>query len=313
MLLEPIAVPSPTFSIIVVNHRTLEHTRRCLDSIRRNSEGDNLELIVVDNDSQDASVEYLRQQHDIRLIERKSGLRHGPRDHGESLNVGLEQACGDYIVVMDSDVIIFRQGWLLELHAILVREGAVLIGPSFYRNFIHACLMMVDGRQLRRIRTGFAAVNRHHEYFDTCEYVTHFFRRNRLNVVKLRSRVALSKDHPEAEPIDGRDTQRWVSHWVPLVARHGTVVDGLAYHGFFGTFVQKWDIYGMKAQVERRNFDLDGLAQIVVQHPMSYSLLTDERSGIERLLAASQWLLKASEHKLKQLAVSVRDLLHHAA
>src|SRR6266849_6156127 len=119
----------PRFSILVVNHKTLELTKNCLESIRSCSQGSSYEIIVVDNASNDDSLAYLRQQNDIQLIERHDGLHYGPQDHGEGLDVGMRYARGEFLVIVDSDVIVLQEGWLEGLHKILTKEDAVLIGP----------------------------------------------------------------------------------------------------------------------------------------------------------------------------------------
>ena len=47
----------------------LDLTRDCIESIRRTCNSDTYELIVIDNASKDGSVEWLREQKDIILIE----------------------------------------------------------------------------------------------------------------------------------------------------------------------------------------------------------------------------------------------------
>ncbi len=131
------------YSIIIVNYKTLELITRCLESIRENSMNTVYEIIVVDNDSAYKSLAYLKQQNDINLIERVDGLHYGPKDHGESLDIGVLQAKGKYLVVMDSDVAVICNDWLEQLSSILEREKAVLIGPSLYRNFIHVSFLML--------------------------------------------------------------------------------------------------------------------------------------------------------------------------
>jgi hypothetical protein len=61
---------APLVSICVVNYKTEALTRLCLRGIRRHTHDIPYETIVVDNDSGDASLEYLRSLGWIRLIER---------------------------------------------------------------------------------------------------------------------------------------------------------------------------------------------------------------------------------------------------
>ena len=56
-------------TICIVNYKTLDFTRLCLRSIRKFTDYP-YEIVVVDNDSNDDSLEYLRSLKWIRLIER---------------------------------------------------------------------------------------------------------------------------------------------------------------------------------------------------------------------------------------------------
>ena len=57
-------------AICIVNYKTADFTRLCLRSIRKFTRYP-YETIVVDNDSQDESLDYLKCLNWIRLIERQ--------------------------------------------------------------------------------------------------------------------------------------------------------------------------------------------------------------------------------------------------
>jgi len=103
-------------TICIVNYKTLDFTRLCLRSIRRFTRYP-YEIIVVDNDSQDASVEYLRGLRWIRLIERRadSGRAGGGYAHAAALDLGLQNCNTEFFVAMHSDTIIHKDNWLTEL------------------------------------------------------------------------------------------------------------------------------------------------------------------------------------------------------
>ncbi len=100
-------------SICVVNYKTEELTRICLKSIRANTDYPDYEVIVVDNDSGDASLEYLRSLKWIRLIERHGDVPEGGSPaQGTALDIGLKNAGGEFFVAMHSDTFIRRPDWL---------------------------------------------------------------------------------------------------------------------------------------------------------------------------------------------------------
>ncbi|MGV8920058.1 MAG: glycosyltransferase [Pseudomonas sp.] len=96
-----------TYSIALVNFKTLELTKACLGLLREGLQGCNVPVLVVDNDSQDASTEYLRSQQWIKLIERKpAGPESGSAAHGRALDLALEHVETDYLFLLHTDTFI---------------------------------------------------------------------------------------------------------------------------------------------------------------------------------------------------------------
>jgi len=102
-------------TICIVNYKTLDFTRLCLRSIRKFTDYP-YEVIVVDNNSQDKSIEYLRGLKWIRLIERdSSGDIGGGYSHGAGLQLGFENCNTEFFVSMHSDTFVIKDNWLTEL------------------------------------------------------------------------------------------------------------------------------------------------------------------------------------------------------
>ena len=66
-------------SFIILSYNNLEFTKLCLESIRRTVPQSARDIIIVDNASTDGSVEYLKEQQDIKLIcnDRNEGFPKG--------------------------------------------------------------------------------------------------------------------------------------------------------------------------------------------------------------------------------------------
>lgn len=117
----------PKVSIIVVAFQNLALTRACLDSILENTTHPNYELIVIDNASDDATPEFLREfasetpQLEIRLNEENRGF-------AAACNQGLEAASGEYMVLMNNDTVVPR-GWLNPLLRHLQDPKIGMVGP----------------------------------------------------------------------------------------------------------------------------------------------------------------------------------------
>jgi dolichol-phosphate mannosyltransferase len=97
-------ITQATVSVIVPTLREADNIPelvRRLDSVRKNTAGLKLELLLMDDNSRDGSVELVESLHLdwVRIVVRTA-------NHGLSLAVldGLRQATGDVLVVMDADL-----------------------------------------------------------------------------------------------------------------------------------------------------------------------------------------------------------------
>ena len=109
--------PDDLASIVIPHYQTEDLVRLCLRAIRRLTDHP-YETIVVDNHSQDGSLDYLRRVGWIRLIQR------GPETeseavfaHATAMDVGMAAARGRWLVSFHTDTIARREGWLGDLIA----------------------------------------------------------------------------------------------------------------------------------------------------------------------------------------------------
>lgn len=92
----------PKASIIILSYNLVEYTRQCIESIRSNTPKSAREIIVVDNASKDGSVEWLREQSDIILIENTENL-----GFPKGCNQGIQASSPDSdIFLLNNDTII---------------------------------------------------------------------------------------------------------------------------------------------------------------------------------------------------------------
>lgn len=87
-------------SVVIVNYRGAQDTITCLQGLRDiNWPADQLELIVVDNDSGDGSAELIRAAApDVKVIE--SGANLG---FAGGCNLGVAKASGEFVALINSD------------------------------------------------------------------------------------------------------------------------------------------------------------------------------------------------------------------
>jgi GT2 family glycosyltransferase len=114
-------------SIVVVTYDNLLFTRLCLESVLAMTEYPDYELIVVDNASTDATVDYLRELAD-RHADVRIALNSENRGFAAACNQGLALATGDLLVLLNNDTVV-GPSWLSGLARHLEDPQAGLVGP----------------------------------------------------------------------------------------------------------------------------------------------------------------------------------------
>ncbi len=103
----------PQITILVPNYKTPEITKICLRLLRKHTDFGLAKVIVIDNHSQDASLEYLKTLHWIELIERQPE----PDDttalsHSRALDLALALVTTPFVLSIHSDTFVKRPDWL---------------------------------------------------------------------------------------------------------------------------------------------------------------------------------------------------------
>lgn len=55
-------------SIIILTYNQIEYTKLCIESIRKFTPKNKYEIIIIDNNSSDGTVEWLKGQSDIKSV-----------------------------------------------------------------------------------------------------------------------------------------------------------------------------------------------------------------------------------------------------
>jgi len=118
-------------SIVIVNYNAGNLLLDCVESIFK-TRYDNFEVIMVDNASKDDSHKKCKEKFDrIHLIESKENL-----GYCEGNNVGIRQAKGDFIVILNPDTIVEPE-WLNELLSAYNILGEGLYQPKLLTSENH--------------------------------------------------------------------------------------------------------------------------------------------------------------------------------
>ena len=86
-----------------------------------------LEIIVVDNRSNDDTVQLIKEKFpEIKIIESPEN-----KGYGAGNNLGVKHAKGEYVVVLNPDTIV-EKDWLKELVEPLKNGGRLITTPRFF-------------------------------------------------------------------------------------------------------------------------------------------------------------------------------------
>ena len=89
-------------SVVIVSYNVRDYLENCLQSVSRALEGIEGEVFVVDNHSDDDSVEAVRSQYPwVRLIENQENM-----GFSRANNIAIREACGEYVLLLNPDTIV---------------------------------------------------------------------------------------------------------------------------------------------------------------------------------------------------------------
>ena len=89
-------------TIIIVSFNVREYLDQCLQSVKKALQGIDGEIIVVDNQSEDDTVEYVRAHHpEVQVIE--SG---GNVGFARANNLGIRQSDSEYVLLLNPDTVV---------------------------------------------------------------------------------------------------------------------------------------------------------------------------------------------------------------
>ena len=132
----------PQVSALVLNYRNPESAVQCVRGLLSQSVAGSMEVIVIDNHSQDDSVGVLRNRLDaepsVRIVETPEN-----RGFGYGLNVGARSAWGEYLLINTPDKRLPADGVERLLAALRDDPGCGIIAPK---------LLHADGTRRLSIR-----------------------------------------------------------------------------------------------------------------------------------------------------------------
>lgn len=90
-------------SIVIVNYNVRDFLNNCLQSIYKSETQLKYEIIVVDNNSTDNSIQYLKERYpQVKFIELKDNL-----GFSKANNIGIKEAKSKYVLILNPDTILY--------------------------------------------------------------------------------------------------------------------------------------------------------------------------------------------------------------
>ena len=120
----PLATHGPEVSVVIVSYRCAGHLGRCLESLRRNADTVDLEVIVVDNASSDGTAEVARAHPHVQVIEQASN-----EGFSRAANLGMARARGRAVLVLNPDTVVGDDVLRACVHALWADERIGVISP----------------------------------------------------------------------------------------------------------------------------------------------------------------------------------------
>ncbi len=117
---------NPKVSIIIPTYNKFDYTYNCLKSIYKNTDIDQIEIIVVDDASSDETINIKKYIKNIEVIKNEKSL-----GFIKSCNKASQFANGRYLLFLNNDTQV-QQDWLKFLLEVIEKDNKVaLVGPKF--------------------------------------------------------------------------------------------------------------------------------------------------------------------------------------
>lgn len=131
----------PELSIVIVTYRCADHLRACLDSLEVNRADVDMEVLVYDNASGDATAGVGAERSWVEMVELDENV-----GFGRANNMGFARATGRAVLALNPDTIVPPGALRACLDALWARPGVGVLTPR---------LVDLEGNLDRRCKRGF--------------------------------------------------------------------------------------------------------------------------------------------------------------
>ena len=115
--------------ILIINYNSTDYTINCIDSIKKAKSPHDINVIVVDNCSEDNPTRLFDIHPDIQLINNKENV-----GYAKAVNQALKTVEGEFVVILNPDTVIFDGFFSLVLDFIERNTEVAIVGPKIIEN-----------------------------------------------------------------------------------------------------------------------------------------------------------------------------------
>ncbi|MFP3156364.1 glycosyltransferase family 2 protein [Lachnospiraceae bacterium ZAX-1] len=125
-------VQNPKVSIIIPNKDEVETLKKCLHSIEK-STYTNYEILIIENNSkEERTFAYYEEQKKNKNLDIRVLTWEKPFNYSAINNYGVENAVGEYLILLNNDIEIINFSWIEELLGNCQRKEVGIVGGKLY-------------------------------------------------------------------------------------------------------------------------------------------------------------------------------------
>lgn len=121
----------PLISIIIPNKDCLDMLANCIDSVLKLSTYENIEILVVENNSETEEIEayykLIEQLPQVRVLRYPDGF-----NYSKINNFAVKEAKGEYILFLNNDIEVITPEWIEEMLMYAQRSDVGAVGAKLY-------------------------------------------------------------------------------------------------------------------------------------------------------------------------------------
>lgn len=122
---------NPLVSIIIPNKDHIEDLDKCIQSVLNNTDYKNYEILIIENNSEEERTfsyyKQIEQNEKISVLYWKDEFNYAAIN-----NFGVRNAKGDYVLLLNNDVEVINDRWLIEMLMLAQQNDVGCVGAKLY-------------------------------------------------------------------------------------------------------------------------------------------------------------------------------------